>query len=310
DAVESIRSARRELLAGHMVCIFAEGAISRTGNMLPFKRGLEKIVDGADVPVIPVHLDRLWGSIFSFERGRFFWKWPKRIPYPVTVSFGRPMQAPHAQQVRQAILELGSNAAVLRKSAGDVLHLRFARTARRNWSRRAMADSSGRELTYGQALTASILTAAWFRKHRAGERMIGILLPPSTGGALANLGVTMAGLVPVNLNFTAGPESMASAVAQCGIRTVVTSKAFLTKAGIAEPAGAIFVEDIFAHPGALSKFVALIAARFAPLRLLARGAGPDTLATVMFSSGTTGEPKGVMLSHYNILSNIDASAQV
>ena len=82
-----------ELAAGHVVCIFAEGAITRTGNMLPFKRGMEKIVEGLDVPIIPVHLDRLWGSIFSFERGRFFWKWPKRIPYPVTVSFGAPMPA-------------------------------------------------------------------------------------------------------------------------------------------------------------------------------------------------------------------------
>src|SRR4029077_12805767 len=79
DVVASIRAARKELEEGHMVCIFAEGAISRTGNLLPFRRGLEKIVDGLDVPVIPVHLDRLWGSIFSFDGGRFLWKWPKRI---------------------------------------------------------------------------------------------------------------------------------------------------------------------------------------------------------------------------------------
>ena len=80
--MESIRAARRELAAGHIVCIFAEGAISRTGNMLPFKRGMEKIVDGTDVPIIPVHLDRLWGSIFSFASGKFFWKWPARDPLP------------------------------------------------------------------------------------------------------------------------------------------------------------------------------------------------------------------------------------
>ncbi len=64
---------------GHVVCIFAEGAISRTGNLLPFKRGFERIVDGLDVPIIPVYLDRVWGSIFSFKRGRFFWKLPERL---------------------------------------------------------------------------------------------------------------------------------------------------------------------------------------------------------------------------------------
>ena len=78
---ESLDRAREQLRQGHVVCIFAEGAISRTGNLLPFKRGFEKIMQGLDnVPVIPVHLDRLWGSIFSFENGRFFWKWPKRVP--------------------------------------------------------------------------------------------------------------------------------------------------------------------------------------------------------------------------------------
>ena len=87
----SIESARQALLDGHVVCIFAEGAISRTGNLLPFKRGFERIVDKLDVPIIPVHLDRVWGSIFSFKDGRFLWKWPRQLPYPVTVSFGAPM---------------------------------------------------------------------------------------------------------------------------------------------------------------------------------------------------------------------------
>ena len=93
-----------------------------------------------------------------------------------------------------------------------------------------MADSTGRELTYGQALTASLLVARWMQRERRDEEMIGVLLPPSVGGALANIGITLAGKVPVNLNFTAGREAMASAIEQCGIRTVVTSKVFLAKA--------------------------------------------------------------------------------
>ena len=119
DAVESIRAARREIAAGHIVCIFAEGAITRTGNMLPFKRGMEKIVAGTDVPIVPVHLDRLWGSIFSFAGGKFFWKWPQRIPYPVTVSFGAPLPSDSsAQTVRQAIQELAADATAHRVRPG------------------------------------------------------------------------------------------------------------------------------------------------------------------------------------------------
>ncbi|HEX4594395.1 MAG TPA: acyl-[ACP]--phospholipid O-acyltransferase, partial [Bryobacteraceae bacterium] len=316
DVVTSIRAARKELEAGHMVCIFAEGAISRTGSMLPFRRGLEKIVEDLDVPVIPVHLDRLWGSIFSFERGKFLWKWPKRVPYPVTVSFGAPMPSTsQAQDVRQAILELGSDASAYAKSPADRLDLQMIRTTRKNWGKLAMADSSGRELTFGRTLAGSLLIAGWMRKQRPDEEMIGVLLPPSVGGALANVGVTLAGRAPVNLNFTAGREAMGSAIAQCGLRTVLTSRTFLEKAKTEVPDGAVFIEDLLSKSNWFDRLIALMTARWMPARLLAARFGrskrnPDSLATVIFSSGSSGTPKGVMLSHYNILSNIRAMAQV
>ena len=117
----AIEGARRELEAGHLVCIFAEGAITRTGGLLPFKRGMERMVGGLDVPVIPVHLDRLWGSIFSFKGEKFLQKWPEKIPYPVTISFGAPMPSTSdALHVRQAVSELASVALrIARRAAGN-----------------------------------------------------------------------------------------------------------------------------------------------------------------------------------------------
>ncbi|MFQ5929465.1 MAG: MFS transporter, partial [Acidobacteriota bacterium] len=180
EIVESLEKAREELRQDHVVCIFAEGGISRTGNLLPFKRGFEKIVEGLDIPVIPVHLDRLWGSIFSFKDGCFFWKWPQRIPYPVTVSFGAPMPSTaSAEDARQAIMELGANAVQYRRNRQDLLHLRFLKRARRRWFSFAMADSTGKELTYGKALVASLLLARWVRRQCLGDSMVGVLLPSS-----------------------------------------------------------------------------------------------------------------------------------
>ena len=272
--LESVQVARQALAEGELVGVFAEGAVSRTGNMLPFKRGLERIVDGLDVPVIPVHIDRMWGSIFSFERGKFFWKWPKRVPYPVTISFGAALPSTStAFAVRQALQELASEAWGRRKSAGDLLDRRFIRTARRHWGRLAMGDSAGREVTFGRLLAGAILVARWIRKHEAEGAAVGVMLPATVAGALVNVGITLAGRVPVNLNFTAGPGAMASATEQCGIRTIVTSKVFPAKAKIEAREGMVFVEDILAGAGKLARLRALLAARLAPAAVLAaRGA--------------------------------------
>ena len=85
--------AAERIREGEVVCIFAEGQITRIGQLLPFRRGLELIMKDVEAPVVPVCLDGVWGSIFSFERGRFFGKLPRSIPYPVTVSYGEPISA-------------------------------------------------------------------------------------------------------------------------------------------------------------------------------------------------------------------------
>lgn len=306
----AIQAARRELQDGHVVCIFAEGSVTRTGNLLPFKRGMEKIAEGLDVPVIPVHLHGVWHSIFSFAGGSFLGNTPRRWPYSVTVSFGEPLEQPlSAWAARQAVEELGSEAAQLTRE-GSTLPVRFVRMGRRHWGKFAMADSTGRELTYGRALTAAVLLAAEVLRRTDSEKMIGLLLPATVGGALANLGVSLAGKVPVNLNFTGGKEAMEYAAAQCEIRTVITSKLFLTKAKLEAPEGAVYLEDIMASLTKAQKLWALVKARLAPMAWLTPQSGPNDLATVIFSSGSTGVPKGIMLSHFNLATNVDAVLQI
>ena len=197
-----------------------------------------------------------------------------------------------------------------RPSPHDTLGSRFVHTAKRRWSSFCMADSTGRELTYGRTLVASLLLSKLIRRRTPGETHIGLLLPASVGGALANIGTSIAGKIPVNLNFTAGREAMEAAIALCGIETIVTSRVFLSKADIEPFDRMVYLEDLLGQISAAARLRMLVLARLMPASRLERafvaGADEDGLATVIFSSGSTAVPKGVMLTHANILANIDA----
>lgn len=107
SVMEAVTEARRALAAGDVLCIFAEGSISRNGELQPFQRGFERVVAGLDTPIIPVHLGELWESIFSYAGGRFLGKWPRRWRHPAVISFGRPMRPwSKAAEVRGAVREL------------------------------------------------------------------------------------------------------------------------------------------------------------------------------------------------------------
>lgn len=315
--VANLRKAGEYLEQGELVCIFAEGSITRTGNLLPFNRGLEVIMKRANVPIIPVHLDELWGSLFSFEGGRILGRLPSRLPYPVTVAFGEPMPSGStAFEVRSAVGELAADNFKARTNTQELLSTRFFRQARRTPRRFCMADSTGMRLSYSRAMIAAMALSRAIGRRCQGEEMVGIMLPNTVMAALMNVAVTILGKVPVNLNFTASEEALSTAIETCGIRTLFTSRTFLEKATLREREGMVYLENFVGESRSMDKALAWFGFWLLPhwlLRLLYRAdrnRNTRSLATVMFSSGSTGTPKGVMLSHANINSNIEGLYQI
>jgi acyl-[acyl-carrier-protein]-phospholipid O-acyltransferase/long-chain-fatty-acid--[acyl-carrier-protein] ligase len=307
EVLRALHRAQAEVEAGRLISIFPEGHLTYTGHVMPFERGVERIANGAGAPIVPIYLDGLWGHRLSRKPGASFWP----LRRSVTVYVGEPIAHKiTADELRRRVLELGSEAVEYRKFGAPTLSRGFIRAARRNWSALALADSTGRKFTFGRALTAALLFKRWVNSHCAGDASVALLFPASAGGALANLGVTLAGKTAVNLNFTAGDENMRHSLERCGIRTVISSRAFLAKAGIAELPGTVFVEDLLGSFTRRDKLSALLAARFAPARSIDGAANSSDIAAVIFSSGSTGTPKGVMLSHWNLYANAEAAAEV
>jgi len=299
---------------GFIVCIFAEGAITRTGMLRQFKGGFERITKGTDYKIIPAYIGGSWGSIFSYYYGRPLSTLPKKFPYPISIHFGSPMPADSsASQIRQTVTELSCDYFNSLKSGGRSLSQHFVRTARKNWCKRCISDSTGKHLNYGQTLAGTIAVAHEINKLTSSQDKIGILLPPSVGGALANLAVTMLGKVAVNLNYTLSKEVRSLAVNQCGIKYIISSRSFVEKAGISEILpGLVFLENIVTRIKWPARVSGYLKAWLTPLGLLTKGRRrcSDDVATVIFSSGSSGRPKGIMLSHHNILSNVEALRMV
>ena len=227
----AVRVAAEKIAEGEIVCVFPEGELERRGTLLRLQRGYEVIARHAKAEVVPVWLDQLWGSIFSFQGGKFFRKFPKRIRYPVTVAFGKPLEAKAADVaiVREELLKLGEFCFSRRPSLNRHLAEDCVRGLKRRPFATAVVDGIDHtQLSRGKLLGAAAAFSRYLRKEFPDER-IAIVLPASKGSMVANLAVMLANKVPVDLNFTIGRAANESCCRRANLRVAISATPFIER---------------------------------------------------------------------------------
>ena len=310
----ALKTAREGVKAGDVIGIFPEGTLTRSGTLQSFKPGLKNILKGTDCPVVPMWVEGMWGSIFSFSGGKFFFKWPSKPRRHLTLHIGKPMpgDAP-LDQVRAKVQALGSEATIYNRAEYPILARRVIRTWRRRGRRLQAVDSTGQEVGGRELLLRTLALRRVLRREvlQDDETYVAVLLPPSVGGVAVNVSLAMDRRISANLNYTVSSEVLNHCIKDVGITHVLSSEKFVSKIDLDLDADVVLLDHLRDKVTILDKALAFVQANLIPAFLLDRLLGlhkikPDDLLTVIFTSGSTGMPKGVLLSNANISHNVDA----
>ena len=311
----ALKKVRALLDAGDVVCLFPEGMISHTGQLSQFKKGFEHTVEGTSAVIVPFYLHGLWGSRFSrsatvqTETHYLF-----GLKRDLVIAFGEPLSnTTKAPEVKQKVFELSIKTWQRYSNTLPTIADAFVHTCKSASQKWAITNGDQEPVSYRKLLTGATIFSRYFKNYQG--KNLGLLLPTTTVGSISNIATLMAGKTVVNLNYTASKQAIQSAIKQAEVKTIVSSKQFLHKLeakgiilnDLFTQVEVVYLEDLAKQISTVNRVGTLLLTSLLPAFLLTRIINTrrslDDTAAILFSSGSEGAPKGIELSHKNIMAN-------